>query len=280
MEKILITGGSGVLGSYVKNVLNGYEVIAVGKDKLDVSNYQNVNSFFNKINPQIVIHLAALTNVDECQNNPKKAFEINSEGTKYISTACREKRIKCIYVSTASVFAGRAKEYFEDDIPDPVHIYGKSKLKGEQYVQEILDDYLILRIGWLIGGGKREKKFISHILDKIKKGDDVMAVNDKYGTLSYAKEVADVIRNLLNEGRQGIFHFGSKGECSRYDIALKLVELSGSNARIIPTSSSYFELTFFSPRPEREVIGSRKIPFLNTWEESLSHYYFEIAKDK
>ena len=277
MKKILVTGGSGVLASYVKNVFKEDDVIAAGKEELDVTDYGKARNFLSNIDPKTVIHLAALTNVDECQRNPKKAFEVNSKGTKNVAEICREQKIKCVYVSTASVFPGQKKEYFEDDVPCPVHIYGESKLKGEQYVQEVLKDYIILRIGWLIGGGKKEKKFISYILDRIKKGEDVLVVNDKYGTLSYAKEVADVIKNLLSEEKRGIFHFGSKGECSRYGIAKKLVELSGSGTKIIPVRSSYFESTFSAPRPEREVIGSLKIPFLNTWEKSLANYYTEIT---
>lgn len=133
-KKILITGGKGVLAGYVRKSLNGESVFAPNHQALDVTDKKAVESFFKKIKPDIVIHLAAKTNVDECEKKPKEAFLVNSEGTKNIAVACRKYKAFLVYVSTAAVFDGRKNCFYEGNRKNPVNIYGKSKLLGEEYI--------------------------------------------------------------------------------------------------------------------------------------------------
>ena len=274
MRKIIITGGSGILAGYTsKQFEKDNKIFPLDKSQLDVRDGKKVKDIFSAVKPDVVLHLAALTNVDYCQKNPGEAFSVNAQGTKNIAMACRESGSLLIYISTASVFNGEKNIFFEDDIPEPVHIYGESKLKGEQYIQDILSDFIILRIGWLIGGGRGGKKFISYILEKIINGEEIKVVDDKFGTISYALEVADMIQKLLDQKRKGIFHYGSLGVCSRLSIAKELKKLAGSSAKLIPAKSSDFKTEFSAPRPTHEVIGSRFLTYPFTWQESLANYY-------
>lgn len=272
-KSVLITGGDGVLAQYVKKSLKDYIIYSPDHKDLDITNKKTIHNFFKSNKPDIVLHLAAKTNVDECEKNPEDAFLVNSEGTKNIAELSREHNSFLVYISTAAVFDGKKDIFYENDSKNPVNVYGKSKLLGENYIETTLKNFLIIRAAWLIGGGKKEKKFISYLIDQINKGEKKLkVVNDKFGTITYAKELADLIGHFLLEQENGIYHFGSRGVCSRFDIARKIVSLMSSDVALEPVSSDYFSPTFSAPRPVREVIGSRKIKFPKTWEESLEDY--------
>jgi dTDP-4-dehydrorhamnose reductase len=273
MKKILITGGSGVLAQYVKKSLKNFILLLPTHQELDITNQKVVEDFFKKNNPDTVIHLAAKTNVDECEENPDETLLVNSQGTKNIAETCKKNDSLLVYVSSAAVFDGKRNIFYEDDEKNPINVYGKSKLLGENYIQEILNKFIIIRAAWLIGGGRREKKFVSYVLDQLRKeASEIKIVNDKFGTLTYAKELADIINKFLVEEKTGVYHFGSNGACSRFDIASKVVSYVGKEVKLIPVPSSYFSNTFSAPRPDNEVVGSKKIKFPNSWEESLEEY--------
>lgn len=280
-RKVLITGGEGVLAGYVRRLLQKkFQVFSPSHKELDITDKRRLTSFFKNKKPDFVIHLAAYTNVDEGEKNARVAFGVNSEATRNIAKLCQRFDSFLVYTSTAAVFNGKKKIFYEDDKKGPVNVYGKSKLKGEEYIQEILDKFAIVRLGWLIGGGKKEKKFVSYIVEKAKSSNEIPVVTDKVGTISYAKEVAEFIGKLLNDKRTGVYHFGSRGEASRFDIAKAVVKLLGSKTKLVPVASAYFATAFSAPRPDREVLGSKKIKFPSDWEESLELYFYnEILKE-
>ena len=219
-KKILITGGKGTVGSYISKVFNKdkYNLLITGKEELDVTNKKQVFSKISKFNPDVVIHLAAKTNVDECERSPKDCFLVSSKGTKNIAEGCKKTGSLLIYTSTSAVFNGKKKGYFEDDNPDPINVYAKAKLEGEKHIKKILNRYFIVRAGWIIGGGKLEKKFISIIIDLSKKKKELKIAQDKFGTLVYAKDLVNFFEELVSEKHpHGIYHFGTKGICSRLD---------------------------------------------------------------
>lgn len=276
MKKVLITGGEGVLAGYLKKALGrNYKVYAPSKTVLDITKRKNLENFFNKNKPQVIIHLAAKTNVDECEKNPKETFLVNAEGTKYLAELCLREKVKMVYISTAAIFNGQKEKFYEDDSPDPVNIYGESKLLGEEYVKNSLNDFLIIRSGWLIGGGVKQRKFVSIIIEKAKTQDEIAIANDKFGTLTSAKELADFIKVSLKLDRKGVYHFGSKGVCSRYDIAKKILTFLKSEVRLVAVPSRYFAKVYPAPRPNREVLGSRKVKFPFTWQKSLKDYFYK-----
>lgn len=274
-RKILITGSNGTVGSYITSSFLRDSLFLTTKKTLDVTDKKSVEKTFNKINPDIVIHLAAKTNVDWCEKNSKKAYLVNVIGTQNIAEECIKHKTILIYVSTAAVFNGKKTYFTENDKPNPVNIYGKTKLLGEKVIQKLVARHIIIRAGWIVGGGPKEKKFISYILEQIKDGAKVISViNDKFGTLTYAKELIECMKALLDDNAYGVYHFGSTGVCSRYEIAKKVVNLLNTKVKVKPVSSLVFADSFFAPRPTNEVLQSVKLSFgnLHSWEESLTNY--------
>lgn len=274
--KVLLTGSEGTLGQYLQYLkdLDKYDVFYGTKKTLDITSKRNISRVFAKIKPKFVIHLAAKTNVDYCEEHVDEAYRVNVAGTANIVDACKKHGSTLIFISTTAIFNGKKKGNYEDDIPDPINIYGKSKLDAEKKIQKHLHDYYIIRCGWLIGGGKREKKFISYILRQSETEKEIKVVSDKFGTITYAKELSDFIeQNLLSLKLPfGIYHFGSKGFCSRYDIARSVFRLLKQNVSLLPVLSITFNDRFFAPRPNYEVMKSNKIKFSKTWRQSLRDY--------
>lgn len=274
-KTILVTGGDGMVGSYVSKTFNSknYEVVIAGKGVIDVTNKKSIEKQIKKLNPSLIIHLAAKTNVDECEKDPESAFLINYEGTKNVADICKKYGSVFVYVSTSAVFNGKKKSFSEKDAPNPVNIYGKSKLAGEKYIQDNLEKYYIVRAGWMIGGGKKEKKFISYIINQINSSKSIKVVNDKFGTITYAKEFVEFIKKLFEKSHPyGTYHFGSRGVCSRFDIAKKIVDILDKKVDIIPVSSKEFSSNFFAPRPKNEVLRTVNQKFTSTWRKSLYNY--------
>jgi len=172
--KILVTGSAGMLGSSMCPILKqkGHEVYATdlvpvdGMDHLDVRDYKQVTSYVNRIKPDIILHLAAETDVDKCEIEPDHAFLTNTIGTQNVALACQKSNIVMLYVSTIGVFYGdKIEPYTEFDIPRPINLYGLSKLEGEKIVQQLLNKFYIVRAGWMVGGGpSRDKKFVGKML--------------------------------------------------------------------------------------------------------------------
>lgn len=271
--KLLVTGAGGTLAGYAPKILSSFELFLTNRDILDITNVKQVRAVFRDIKPDVVLHIAAKTDVDLCEKQPTLAYEVNGLGTKNIAEESRRNNSKLCYVSAAAVFDGVKCSFTESDETNPINEYGKSKLAGERFIQDICQDYVIVRIPWLIGGGIKEKKFISYVLKQIQAAADLHVVNDTVGNLAYAPAVLKFIKNCIEERRTGEFHFGSKSKCSRYEIAKKLIQLTGKKIPITPVASSYFQDHFFSPRPIHEVIYSEKIPLTMTWEDMLESYY-------
>ncbi|MBI2613568.1 MAG: NAD(P)-dependent oxidoreductase [Candidatus Levybacteria bacterium] len=274
-SKILVTGGMGTVGSYAKAAFNESAVFIMGRMDLDITNVNQIKKVFDKIKPTVVIHLAALTNVDLCEKNPDLAKKINADGTKNMTLIAKKYNIPFVYISTSAVFDGKNlpnEGYSEEDQPHPANVYAKTKLLGEEIVKENIKDYIIVRGAWMIGGGKKEKKFISYIFDKIKNGETLRVVNDRFGTLTYAKDLLEFVKERLSRKEFGLFHFGSKGMCSRFDIANFIKKEFRSNSIIEPVSSKEFAEQFPAPRPTYEVIKSVKFPLTSSWQTTLKNY--------
>lgn len=274
-RKILVTGSNGTLGSYIASSFPNDSPFLMTKDTLDITQKKAVSQVFEKIRPDVVIHLAAKTNVDACEKDEENAYKVNALGTEFIAKASREHNAFLIYVSTSSVFNGEKKYYTEDDTPCPINIYGKTKLLGEKAIEKENGTYCIIRIGWLIGGGKKEKKFLSYLVQQADEGKkEIQVVNDKFGTIAYARELADFMAFLLETKKHGVYHFGSLGRCSRFTLAEYVMQTLKKDVILQPVSSEAFVDRFFAPRPTNEVLRSVKLPAtqFRQWKDSLKDY--------
>jgi dTDP-4-dehydrorhamnose reductase len=235
--KILITGCKGQLGSQIINILKegaselgnishnykSAEIIGVDKQQLDISNLETVKILLNEVNPDIVINSAAYTNVDGCESNQELAFRVNSLGPRNLAIVCEKVVAKLIHISTDYVFEGNGTlSYKEYDITNPVSVYGKTKLLGENYVREFCSRYFIVRTAWLYG--YNGNNFVKTIMRAAKERGHLDVVDDQRGNPTNAEDLAYHILNLaLTEG-YGVYHCTGNGECSWYDFAKTIVE--------------------------------------------------------
>lgn len=272
-DKILVTGGYGTVGGYVREVFKNSMVILTDQDSMDITRLEMVQNTIDSVRPDIVFHLAAITDVDLCEKNEDLAMKVNFKGTENIVNVCKTYDIPLLYISTSAVFDGKnSSGYSEIDSPNPSNIYAKTKLLGEKAIIKTLNKYLIIRAAWMIGGGKRGKKFMSYIADKIKAGEIVRVVDDKFGTITYAKDLLNFAKERLASSEFGLYHYGCKGVCSRYDIACLVKNILNRNAKIVPVLSQEFKNKFSAPRPKYEVIRSTKISLEKSWDEVITEY--------
>lgn len=271
--KILVTGGFGIVGGYVEEVFSNNKVILTNKNSLDVSNRNGVENKIKRIRPDLIIHLAAITDVDLCENNERLAMKVNFEGTENVVNVCKAYDIPLLYISTSAVFDGKSPNgYSELDSTNPSNVYAKTKLLGENAIIKTLNKYIIVRAGWMIGDGKRQKKFISYIIDRIKREETIRVVNDKFGTITYAKDLLAFAKERLEKSEFGLYHYGCKGICSRYEIACLVRDIVNNKSNVIPVASKEFQKQFFAPRPTYEVLQSIKIPFKENWDTVIKDY--------
>ncbi|MGB2651507.1 MAG: dTDP-4-dehydrorhamnose reductase [Candidatus Omnitrophota bacterium] len=295
MVKILVTGSAGMLAADIVPVLlkDGHEVIQTDINQrlpdietLDVTDPEEVMKKVSEVAPDYIFHLAAETNVDLCEEDPDHAYKVNAIGTENIVKACKRAGVRLLYISTGAAFdGGKDTPYTEFDQTGPVSVYGKSKLEGEEIVQKELEKYVIIRAGWMVGGWELDKKFVYKIVQQLKQGKrDLMAVSDKFGAPTFTKDFAKNLMNVINTEKYGIYHMANKGTCSRYDMAVKIVEFMGlaDEATVEAVDSSRFPLP--APRARSEMIDNHKLEEVGLnnmprWEESLEEYIKE-NKDK
>lgn len=286
MSRILVTGASGVVGGYVSEVFADQELIltdVIGDvELLDVGDPSAVRSLFAEQRPDTVIHLAAATDVDLCEKDPDLAYRTNALGTQNVAFACKEVGAVLVYTSTAGVFSGDKPEpYTEFDAPAPANVYGHAKLAGERAVETLLDRWYIARAGWMVGGGPQDRKFVGKMIELLEAGNTTLrAVDDKFGSPTFAKDLAHGIRHLLATGHYGLYHLvNSGGDCSRYDVAVELCRILGrTDVTVEPVSSAFFPLP--APRARSEAMVNYKLQLLGmdpmrTWQEALQAYVAE-----
>jgi dTDP-4-dehydrorhamnose reductase len=276
--KVLITGAKGMLGSDLCPVFEDqHQILVTDLEELDVRDTGAVSAAVEEFRPELVLHLAALTNVDRCQQRCDETFLTNTIGTKNVALACHSADVPMVYISTGSVFDGTKNEpYTEFDIPNPSSEYSRAKYQGEIMVRELVRKHYIVRAGWMFGGGNRDVKFVGKIISLARKGQKLQVVDDKFGSPTYTRDMARGILRLVETGWYGTYHLANTGCCSRFEYASRIVELAGiSDHPMEPVSSDAFPLP--APRPRMEGIRNYVLQLLNLdwmrpWEDALEDY--------
>lgn len=267
LPKTLVTGADGMVGSYVDF---GFKT---DRSTLDVTDFSAVLTLVKKYKPKVIVHLAALTDLDAGEKNPALAYHINTIGTYNVALAAREVNAKLVYVSTTAVFDGQKKSaYRETDTPYPNNHYGHSKYAGELIIQSMLKDYIIGRACWMFGGGPdKDKKFVAKIIAQLKTSDidEIKALNDVRGSPTHGKDLAQALKKLIQKNAKGIFHLTNKGSCTRFDVAKVIVEVLKPSVRVTPVDGNYFNL------PAKRVTNESAISSVNLmrpWETAVKEY--------
>jgi len=245
VKKILITGASGQLGFDLLRGLKNCELIPSTRENLDITQLEETLDSVSEAAPDVIIHCAAFTDVDGCESHPDEAFMVNGIGTRNVAIAARRAEAKLIYVSTDYVFDGRKDTpYTEFDSPHPLTVYGKSKLLGEEYVKQQLNQFFIVRVAWLYG--RHGKNFVKTMFRLAQTKERIEVVNDQRGTPTWTVDVVHQIERLLSTEAYGTYHCTSQGSCSWYEFALEIFKHAGYEAvadssgsvRLMPNSQN------------------------------------------
>ncbi len=289
--KAFVTGVGGQLGYDVMNELisRGYE--AVGSDilesvsydfkyiQLDITDKKDVNKCLAEIRPDVVIHCAAWTAVDDAEKEgfKEKVYAINVSGTEYIAEACKKLDCKMIYISTDYVFNGEGTEPWLPDCKDynPINYYGETKLKGEQAVSTIVDKYFIVRIAWVFG--LNGKNFIKTMINVGKTHKEVKVVNDQIGTPTYCLDLSRLLVDMSETEKYGYYHATNEGGyISWYDFCVEFYKQYGLDTKVIPVSTEEYGLSI-AKRPENSRLEKSKLTEsgfkpLPLWQDAVKRY--------
>jgi len=276
-----VIGASGLLGFKVAElaVVQHFETFATYNFRpvklegcsffqLDKCSRDDTLALVKKIKPDVVIDTAALHDVDYCETHRDEAWRVNVKGTKNVADACRETGTKMIFISTDYVFDGKKGFYTENDAPNPLHYYAKTKLEGENVVKEAGVDYAIARpsviYGWNLGelaglrsSSGKSMNFVIWALGKLRKGEAINIVTDQYSSPTLADNLAEVLLVLSRSERQGVYHTAGKTCLNRFDFAKKIAEVFELNGSLVkPVTSDVFKQV--AERPKRCCLGVSK----------------------
>lgn len=278
--KILITGSNGMLGHDLENVLKDkHELILTTSKTLDITDKDKTMEIIKENNPDIVINSAAYTDVDGCETHQDLAYAVNGQGVKNLALACRQIDCPLVHVSTDYVFDGTARDPIpEDGEIGPISVYGKSKLMGEQAIEEILDKYFIVRTAWLYG--INGKNFPKTMLELAENHPEITVVYDEVGTPTYTPDLAYGISELIETDFYGIYHLTNSGSCSWCEFARYIFEIAGRDVNVVPVTASEFSRP--APRPSYSVLMNKKwiengFEPLRDYKEAISEY-IELIK--
>jgi len=280
LNRVAIFGSTGQLGSDVVEVLreeSRYEVIALRHEDADCAEPEAVRKALQASRPQVVINAAAYVRVDDAEDHAKEAFRVNAVGTLNVARACAEIGALCVYVSTDYVFDG-AKEspYIESDVPNPINVYGASKLAGEVLVRQAAPRWLIVRVASLFGKtGARGKggNFIETILTKARRGESLKVVDNIYISPSYTRDAARGLASLVYKGVDGTVHLANNGICTWYEFARAATDLAGIRATVTPVASQEYPTR--GRRPKNSALATERLVPLRPWQEALKAYLVE-----
>jgi len=258
-QKTILFGAHGMLGHALQEVFPHAQFI--GHRNVDITDEDAIMKLMKRERPAIVINSAAYTDVDGCEDNRVYAFAVNGDGPGYIANACDEIDAILVHFSTDYIFDGTRTEYREDDRPNPINIYGESKLLGEVSVAKNLENYRIVRTSWLYGSHR--KNFVDTILTLSRQMPVVRVVNDQIGKPTYTVDLANTVPEILSCD-PGIYHITNDGHCSWYEFASAFIP----NA----TPCSTEEFPRKAKRPAYSVLANTKTPPLRHWKEAVKEY--------
>jgi dTDP-4-dehydrorhamnose reductase len=283
MKNVLVTGAEGQLGSSLKKITGNfpqYNFIYTDKDNLDICNEQELKAFFENNSIYCVLHFAAYTAVDKAEDEESLAEKINSEASLNIAKICAKHKARLVYISTDYVFEGKdCKPHSPQESTNPLSVYGKTKLKGEENCLKNNPLTFVIRTSWLYSEFK--SNFVKTMINLSQTKEELNVIYDQIGSPTYARDLAEFsIRAIEHINSNRILHFSNQGVCSWYDFARKAIELWGEKQiRINPILTSQYHTKATRPKfsvfdkSESEKLLDIKIPH---WEESLKECIKEL----
>jgi len=278
----LLIGANGQLGSDLRQAFSDCDLVPLTHAELELTDRTQVWDMLHKYGPHLILNTAAYHRVDECEDQPERAFVVNAIAVRDLAIAAREVGAVLVHFSTDYVFDGRRRHpYREVDRPGPLSVYATSKLAGEYFIQAALDRYFLIRTCGLYGlAGSRSKagNFVETMLRLAADGREIQVVGDQIVTPTSAKELAHKVRQLVETDAYGLYHITNNGECSWYQFAQAILELSGVRPHLTETTSVAYGAR--AARPAYSVLDNASLRSLGLddlreWRDALADYLTE-----
>jgi dTDP-4-dehydrorhamnose reductase len=280
--KVAVIGANGQLGSDVCKAFEfgGEEVIALNHDMLDVSDIDAVATVLRRVAPDLVINTAAMHNVEACEADPKKSFLVNGIGARNLAEISNEVDCTLMHISTDYVFDGsKGAPYREADCPNPLNVYGNTKLSGEYFIRNIARKYFILRVSGIYGlkpcRAKGGRNFVTTMLRLAKERDEVRVVNDEITSPTYTGDIAIQILRLSGCDKYGLYHVAAHDHCSWYEFAAKIFELTNTKVCLSEAAPNEFPMKVNRPKYsvlENDGLKSIGLDIMPHWSQCLENY--------
>ncbi len=277
--RVAVIGAKGQLGHDVVRALSDHTLFPLTRSELDIRDFEDTHKVLGDIRPDFVINTAALTRVDDCEDEVSEAFGVNAFGPRHLAQICAAFDCLLVHISTDYVFGGEKRTpYVEDDAPNPLSAYGVSKLAGEYFVRTICPKHLVVRTSGLYGvagsSGKRGN-FVETMIRLAQQGKSIRVVNDQVLTPTYTRDVAEKIAELSRTDAYGIYHLTNDGHCSWYEFAARLFALLGLHPDFAPTTTAEFGAK--ARRPAYSVLAQDRwrelrLGALRPWPAALAAY--------
>ena len=291
--KIFITGANGMLGTTLRDIINTQDFLLTDKDLsenikfCDIRDLAYTTKIVNEYQPDIILNFAALVDLEYCEKEKDDCYLTNTIAAIHLFNLAKDLNIPYVFISTAGIFGNDKEFYTEEDKPNPLSTYGKSKYYMEQLLlNQNYSKYWIFRAGWMMGGGPdKDKKFVNKIMRQVKSGvKELFVVDDKLGVPTYTKDFASsILRHIEEELPYGLYNMVSQGEASRYDTAVTINEYLNLKLTVHKVDSNYFNTEYFAPRPYSEKLINKSLNDLNrnymrNWKVCLHEYLDKYFK--
>lgn len=280
--KVAVIGSNGQLGTDVVDAFgkNGDQLLPLSHSDVELSSIDSVSACLKAFDPDVVVNTAAMHHVENCEREPAKAFAVNGLGARNLATVTRELGAVLLHISTDYVFDGaQRRPYEESDRPNPLNVYGNTKLSGEHFVSSTADKYFVLRTSAIYGKSPCRAKgglnFIELMLKLAKERPSLRVVNDEIVTPTSTAELAKQIVALSRSDSYGLCHATAEGSCSWYEFAREIFALTGANVDLQIAGPNEFPAKV--PRPKYSVLENcglkkRGLNIFRPWQEGVREY--------
>lgn len=273
--KIMVVGSRGMLGTDLMQALASSAPLGFDLPEFDITDPRQCHERVKDFGPDVIIDAAALTNVDYCESHEEEALLINGQGTANLAAAAHATSALLVYYSTDYVFDGTKEDgYEEEDPPNPLNVYGKSKLRGEEFVRALCPEHLILRTSWLFGCNG--KNFIRTIVSAARQGRPLRVVDDQRGSPTYTRDLAARTLEMVEAGCRSTYHVTNSGWCTWYELARRSVEWAGvAAASVEPVKTCRYPVP--APRPACSILTNTRLmragfPPMRPWQEAVRDF--------
>ena len=273
--KVLVTGANGQLGYDVIKALQKQKIECFGamRKNFDITDSKATENFIRKYMPDVVIHCAAYTAVDKAEDELDLCYKVNTSATEGIAEICKKINAKMLYISTDYVFDGAKEGFYEvEDKPNPINVYGKTKLLGEEAVQKTLDRYFIVRISWVFG--EHGNNFVKTMLRLGAERKVLNVVADQYGSPTYTADLAPLLVEMIKTEKYGIYHATNEGVCNWAEFAEKIFEVAKMDVKVNRITTSEYPTKAKRPLNSRlsKIYLEKNFYRLPLWTSALYRY--------